>query len=261
MITVWWLALIFDVVVACAIAVVAFIGAGIVNRQVRNLGRRHERFDETLFNFLGTVARYTVLTFAAIFILARFGIQTASLIAVIGAAGLAIGLALQGTLSNLASGLMLLAFRPFKVGDYITAGGESGTVTEISLFTCELTTPDNVQVFVPNSDIWSGAIHNYSVHDERRVDLTFGVGYDANLKTAEQVIRETLAREQRIHDDKPVFVKVTALGDSSVEFTVRVWVARADYLDVKCALLQAVKESLDEAGIEIPFPTRTLINA
>lgn len=257
----WWLDLIFDVLVACIIAVVAVFLAGFVKRQVRNIGRRHDRFDETLFNFLGTVANYTVLTFALIFILARFGIQTASLIAVIGAAGLAIGLALQGTLSNLASGLMLLAFRPFKIGDYVSAGGQGGTVKEIGLFTCELTTPDNVQVFVPNSDIWSGPIQNYSAHDERRVDLVFGVGYGVNLKEAEQVIRETLAEELRIHDDKPIFVKVTALGDSSVDLTVRVWVARADYLDVKCALLQAVKEAFDAAGIDIPFPTRTIVKA
>ena len=256
----WWLDLIFDVLVAGLIAVVAFIVAGIVKRQVRDIGRRYDRFDETLFNFLSTVARYAVLTFALIFILARFGIQTASLIAVIGAAGLAIGLALQGTLSNLASGLMLLGFRPFKIGDYISAGGESGTVTEIGLFTCELATPDNVQVFIPNGDIWSGPIQNYSFHDERRVDLVFGVGYGANLKEAEQVIRAALAEELRIHDDKPMFVKVTALGESSVDLTVRVWVARADYLDVKCALLQAVKEAFDDAGIDIPFPTRTLVN-
>ena len=257
----WWLDLIFDVLVAGVIAVAAFIISGFVQRQVRDLGRRHERFDETLFNFLGIVARYAVLTFAAIFILARFGIQTASLIAVIGAAGLAIGLALQGTLSSLASGLMLLAFRPFKIGDYVEAGGESGTVTEISLFTCELTTPDNVQVFVPNSDIWTNAIKNYSHHDERRVDLVFGVGYGANLKQVEEVIRAALAEELRIHDDKPVFVKVTALGDSAVDFTVRVWVARADYFDVKCALLQSVKEALDAHGIDIPYPTRAIVKA
>ncbi|SOH92961.1 small conductance mechanosensitive channel [Monaibacterium marinum] len=257
----WWLELIFDVLVAGVIAIVAFIVAGFVNRQIRNLGKRHERFDETLFNFLGTVARYVVLTFALIFILARFGIQTASLIAVIGAAGLAIGLALQGTLSNLASGLMLLAFRPFKIGDYIEAGGQSGTVTEIALFTCELTTPDNIQVFVPNGDIWSGAIRNYSFHDNRRVDLVFGVGYGANLKLAEEVIRATLAQEERIHDDQPIFVKVTSLGDSSVDFTVRVWASSADFWNVKFDLMQAVKEAMDAANIDIPFPTRTIINA
>ncbi len=257
----WWLELIFDVLVAGVIAVVAFILGSFVKAQIRRIGRTHARFDETLFNFLGTVARYAVLTFAAIFILARFGIQTASLVAVIGAAGLAIGLALQGTLSNLASGLMLLAFRPFKVGDYVNAGGEGGTVTDISLFTTELTTPDNVQIFVPNSDIWSGPIHNYSAHEDRRIDLTIGVGYDADLKKAETVIREVLGEELRIHDDRPIFVKVMNLGDSSVDFEVRVWVARADYLDVKCALLQEIKVALDENGIDIPFPTRTVVQA
>ncbi len=256
----WWLDLIFDVVVAGAIAVIALALASFVKAQIRAFGRRSDRFDETLMNFLATVARYAVLVFAAIFILARFGIQTASLIAVLGAAGIAIGLALQGTLSNLASGLMLLAFRPFNVGDYVEAGGKSGTVTEISLFTTELTTPDNVQVFVPNRDVWDGPIMNYSAHDERRVDLVLGVGYGANLKEVENVIRGVLDAEGRLHDDRPVFVKVTGLGDSAVEFTVRVWVARGDYFDVKCDLTAALKEAMDDAGIDIPYPTRTIVN-
>ncbi|RED11899.1 mechanosensitive ion channel family protein [Pontivivens insulae] len=257
----WWLDLIFDVLVASVIAVVAVVVAGIAQRQVRRIGRNSERFDETLFNFLGTVARYTILVFAAIFILARFGIQTASLIAVIGAAGLAIGLALQGTLSSLASGLMLLGFRPFKIGDFVEVGGRSGTVVEIGLFATELSTPDNVQVFVPNGDVWSGAILNYSHHETRRVDLLFGVSYGTDLAQAEAAIREVIADDMRVHDDRPIMVLVTGLADSAVEFTVRVWVARADYFEVKGDLQRRVKERFDSVGIDIPYPTQTVLKA
>lgn len=257
----WWLDLIFDVLVAGVIAIAALALASFVNRQIRRVGRTYERFDETLFNFLGTAARYTVLAFAAVFILARFGIQTASLIAVIGAAGLAIGLALQGTLSSLASGLMLLGFRPFKVDDFVEIAGRSGTVVDIGLFATELVTPDNVQVFVPNGDVWSGAIVNYSHHDTRRVDLLFGVSYGADLTKAETAIRDVIAEDLRIHDDQPIMVLVTGLADSAVEFTVRVWVARPDYFEVKGDLQRRVKERFDADGIDIPFPTQTVLRA
>jgi small conductance mechanosensitive channel len=180
----WFGELAFNVLYAGAILVAAFWLSGWVRGQVERIGRRYEEVDETLFSFLGSVARYAVLAVAVIFVLGRFGIQTTSLVALIGAAGLAIGLALQGTLSNLAAGVMLVAFRPFKNGDYIGAAGQSGTVRAITLFTTELVTPDNVLIIVPNGDIWASAITNFSAFDSRRCDLVFGVAYGADLKTA-----------------------------------------------------------------------------
>jgi small conductance mechanosensitive channel len=215
--------------------------------------------DDTLFGFFGSLARWVILVIAGIFILGQFGIQTTSLVALIGAAGLAIGLALQGTLTNLAAGVMLLIFRPFKVGDYITAGGHSGTVKAIDLFTTELATPDNVQIIVPNGQIWSGSITNFSAHETRRVDLAFGVGYGVNLKDAESLIRDLIDADERIHTDPEPFVKVTNLGDFAVDFTVRVWSDAGDYWGIKHDLTRAVKEAFDENGIDIPFPTQTVL--
>ncbi|MEL6126237.1 MAG: mechanosensitive ion channel domain-containing protein [Pseudomonadota bacterium] len=255
----WWLALFSDVMVAGAIILVALSLSGLAARTVRGLADRFPELDETLFGFLASLARYAILAFAAIFVLGRFGIETTSLVALVGAAGLAIGLALQGTLSNMAAGVMLLVFRPFKIGDFIDAAGQSGTVAEISLFTTELTTPDNVQIIVPNGDIWSSAITNYSHHETRRVDLTFGVAYDADLRQVEEVLQELIEADTRIHDAPEPFVKVAALGDSAVEFVVRVWCESEDYWGVKFDLTRAAKEKFDEAGIDIPFPTRRVL--
>jgi len=191
-----------------------------------------------------------------IFVLGRFGIQTTSLAALIGAAGLAVGLALQGTLSNVAAGVMLVAFRPFKVGDFIEAAGTSGTVRAVTLFTTELTSADNVLIIVPNGDIWSSAITNYSYFETRRCDLVFGVSYDTDLRKAEQAILKCIRADDRAHPAPEPFVKVSNLGDSSVDFTVRVWCDAADYWGLKFDLTRAVKEAFDKAGIEIPFPTR-----
>jgi small conductance mechanosensitive channel len=183
------------------------------------------------------------------------------LIAVIGAAGLAIGLALQGTLSNVAAGVMLMLFRPFKMGQYIEAGGHAGTVKEVNLFTTELATLDNVQIIIPNSAIWSGSIINYSHHDTRRVDLVFGVSYGSDLKVAEAALRKLMDDEDRILDTPKPFLMVTALGASSVDFTMRVWCDRADYAPLKFDLTRGAKEALDSAGIDIPFPTTTVIQS
>jgi len=250
-----------NVVYAFVILLVALWISGRVRNRITGLPRRNKRFDPTLTSFLGSLAKYAILALALIFILGRFGIQTTSLVALIGAAGLAIGLALQGTLSNLAAGVMLIGFRPFRVGDYISAAGQSGTVSEISLIFTEMTTPDNVQIIVPNSDIWSSSIVNYSAHDTRRCDFVFGVSYGADLNAAETVIRQAIAADPRAKDDPAPFVKVSNLGDFSVDFTVRVWCDAADYWDLKFDLTRAVKDGLDAAGVEIPFPTRTVLNA
>jgi len=255
----WIVALGLNLVYALAILVAALWIGGTVKRRIEALPKRNRRIDPTLTGFLGSFARYAVLAVAVVFILGRFGIQTTSLVALIGAAGLAIGLALQGTLSNLAAGVMLIGFRPFKVGDFIAAGGHSGTVAAITLFTTELTTPDNVQIIVPNSDIWSSPITNYSHHATRRCDLVFGVSYDSDLKRAEAVLRRCIDADRRVMADPEPFVKVTRLGEYAVEFTLRLWCDTDDFWELKFDLIRAVKEAFDAEGIEIPFPTQVEI--
>lgn len=253
------IALALNVIYAFVIIIVALVVANWLRGRIVGVAERHPRADATLFGFLGSLAKYAVLAFAAIFVLNRFGIQTTSLVAVVGAAGLAIGLALQGTLSNLAAGVMLILFRPIRAGDFVEAAGASGTVKDISLFFTELATPDNVQLIIPNGQIWSSAITNYSVNPTRRVDLTFGVSYDTDLKKADRVLNALVSADSRVLADPAPFVKVTALGDSSVDFTVRVWTARTDWWDVTCDLQRAVKDAFDREGIDIPFPTRTVL--
>jgi small conductance mechanosensitive channel len=250
-----------NVVAALVIAIGAMWFSGFVRRRIVKLGLKYKDLDDTLFTFLGSLARYAILAFAVIFILGKFGVQTTSLAAVVGAAGLAIGLALQGTLSNLAAGIMLVAFRPIKLGDFIEAGGHMGTVKDITLFNTELATLDNVQVIVPNGMIWNAAITNYSVYTTRRIQLMFGVSYGSDLKKAEEVIFATLAADDRVHSDPEHFVKVTTLGASSVDFMVRVWCDSSDFLALKSDLTRAVKEAFDAAGIDIPFPTTMVIRA
>lgn len=255
----WILANVANVLLAAIILIVGFLVAGWVKRMIVEQGYRYETLDDTLFVFAGSLAKYAIIAATIIAVLSRFGVETTSFVAVIGAAGLAIGLALQGTLSNVAAGVMLMIFRPFRLEQYIEAGGHAGTVKEINLFTTELATPDNVQIIVPNSAIWSGSIINYSHHDTRRVDLVFGVGYGANLKTAEATIRGVITADERVMEDPEPFCAVTSLGESSVDFTVRVWCEAGDYWALKVALTRNVKDALDAAKVDIPFPTRTII--
>lgn len=256
----WFIALAIDVVTALVIVGVALWLAGWAKARIDALPDRNPRFDRTLARFLGGVARYAILIIAVVFVLGQFGLQTTSLAAVIGASVLAIGLAMQGTLANVAAGVMLVMFRPFKVGDYVTAAGQSGTVEAISLFFTELQTPDNVRIIVPNGDIWATAITNYSHYATRRCDMVFGVSYDTDLKKAEQIIRECIEADSRAHAEPEPFVKVTNLGDFSVDFTARVWCDAGDYWNMKFDLTRAVKEAFDAGGVEIPFPTQTQLN-
>ncbi len=232
-----------------------------VGRKLRQIGQRSPHVDVTLFNFLGSLARYAILGFTILIVLNTFGIQTTSLIAAAGAAGLAVGLALQGTLSNLAAGVMLIIFRPLKLGDFVTVGGESGTVKQITLNYTELATLANVQVIIPNARVWGNTITNYSIYDTRRAEWVFGVGYGANLATAERVIHDTIMADPRSKTDPEPFIKVTKLNDSSVDFLVRVWCDAADCFGLQADMTRAVKEALDAAGIDIPFPTRTIVKA
>ncbi|HEY9021048.1 MAG: mechanosensitive ion channel [Paracoccaceae bacterium] len=250
-----------SVIGALAIVLGGFIIAGWARNRVVGLTRRYRRLDATLFSFLGNILRYVILAFTALFVLNTFGIQTTSIVAVIGAAGLAIGLALQGTLSNVAAGVMIILFRPFKNGDFVEVAGEMGTVQEISLNFTELSSLGNVQVIIPNSQIWGNVITNYSAYDTRRAEWVFGVSYGADLKKAEAIIRETIMADPRSMTEPAPFVQVNNLGDFSVDFLVRVWCASGDYFQYQADMKRAVKEALDSGGIEIPFPTRTMINA
>lgn len=231
------------------------------SRRIRAIGLRFEALDDTLFTFLGNITRYIILLFTVMFVLNTFGIQTTSIVALIGAGGLAIGLALQGTLSNVAAGVMIVFFRPFKIGDFVEIAGQSGTVRDITLNFTELANLSNVQIIVPNAQAWGNIITNYSTNKIRRAEWTFGVAYGANLKDAEKAIRDTIMADTRSMKDPEPFIQVNNLGDFSVDFLVRVWVPSAEYFQYQADMKRAVKEALDVAGIEIPFPTRTVLNA
>jgi small conductance mechanosensitive channel len=214
--------------------------------------------DETLAPFLTGIAYYLVLAVVLIAVLSLFGIETTSLVAVVGAAGLAIGLALQGTLSNFAAGVMLLLFRPFKLGDFIVAGGSTGTVVEVGIFTTTLNTPDNVKIIVPNSDVAGGTITNYSAYDRRRNDLAIGISYDDDIGKAMAVIQQILDADSRVHDDPAPVIAVAELGDSSVNLVVRPWCTASHYWDLRFDLQRKIKEDLESAGCSIPYPQRDL---
>ncbi len=247
-----------SVVGAIVILIVGFVVAGWVRKSVKSALSRIQKVDETLRGFFSSLAYYAVVVFTIIAVLAQFGVQTTSFIAVIGAAGLAIGLALQGTLSNVAAGVMLLLFRPFKIGDYIEGGGLAGTVKGISLFVTELATPDNVQIIAPNSQLWGSAIKNYSFHPTRRVDIVIGIAYEDQIDKALAAIVDECKKDSRVQADPAPMAAVTDLGDSSVNFTVRVWCNAADYWGLKFDLTKNLKNRMDAENISIPYPQRTV---
>jgi small conductance mechanosensitive channel len=246
---------------AVAILFVGWIVSAWAQRRIANLSRKNRHLDDMLFDFLASIVRYIIMGFTVLFVLNTFGVQTTSVVAVIGAAGLAIGLALQGTLSNVAAGVMLILFRPIKIGDFVEVSGKTGTVKEISLNFTELSDLSNVQVIVPNAQVWGNIITNYSTNPVRRAEWTLGVGYGANLKDAEIIIRDTIMADARSHTEPAPFIQVTNLGESSVDFLVRVWCDASDYFGFRADMTRNVKEALDAGGIDIPFPTRTMIQA
>lgn len=240
------------------ILILGWIAAGWISGGLRRALARSRHLDETVRGFLASLAKYAVLAFVIIAVLNQFGVQTTSLIAVFGAAGLAVGLALQGTLSNIAAGVMLLIFRPIRVGQYVAVAGQSGTVVDLNLFTVELATPDNVQIIIPNASVWGQAVVNYSHHKTRRADFTLGIGYDDDIDTAMAAIREVIQGDSRILAEPEPQIVVGELGASSVDLIVRAWVAADDYWPVKFDLTKAFKETLEAKGITIPFPQRTV---
>jgi len=211
--------------------------------------------DPMIVSFTSSMVYIGLMVFVALAVLGQLGIQTTSFIAVLGAAGLAVGLALQGSLANFAAGFLLIVFRPFKVGDVIEAAGVTGKVEAIHIFTTTLLTGDNKTIIVPNAKLGNDNIVNYSTQETRRVDITVGVSYDSDLKRVRQVLEELVAEDERILKDPAPLVAVKALAESSVDFLVRVWVKSGDYWKVLFDANEAIKNRLDEAGIEIPYPT------
>jgi len=231
----------------------AWMIAGWLSRtMLRALERR--KFDATLSRFFAKLVRYAILVAAILSVLGIFGIQTTSFAAIIGAAGLAIGLAFQGTLSSFAAGVMLLIFRPFKVGDYVTVNGQSGTVKEIELFTTCLTTVDNRVIILPNSQVFGHTIENFTANDTRRVDISVGVAYGADLDQTRTVLEAAVKTIPRsLHDPAPQ-VFLSSLGASSVNWALRVWTRTEDYWVVYEDTIKVTKQALDSAGLSIPFP-------
>ncbi len=236
---------------------IAWMASAWVRRGVvRSLERA--RFDPTLTKFFGSAARWTVLVLAGLACLGVFGVETTSFAAVLGAGGIAIGLAFQGALSNFAAGVMLLVFRPFQIGQFVNVAGQTGTVDAIGLFTTTLDTPDNRRIVLPNSSVFGTTIENISYHDVRRADVDVGADYAASIDRTREVLEGAASNVPGRLPGKDIQVVLTGLGASSVDWQVRVWSPRADFLAVKEATIRAVKIALDEAGIGIPFPQRDI---
>lgn len=242
---------------AIAILILGRIAAGMVAGGVRKaLGRAN--IDPSLTGFLVALVRMAVLVFAVIAALEAFGVETTGFVAVLGAAGFAIGFALQGSLGNFASGVMILVFRPFKVGDFVSAGGSTGKIMEIGIFTTTMHTPDNQKIIVPNGAIMGSTITNVNANDTRRVDLVAGIGYGDDIARAKQVLESILDSHPKVLKDPVWTVEVSALADSSVNLVVRPWVNTADYWTVFFDVTRSIKEEFDKNGISIPFPQRDI---
>lgn len=245
-----------DLVGAIAILVIGWIVANWVKTAVRKSLARLPHSDPTVTRAVGTLARYLVLVLVVVAVLAQFGVQTASILAVLGTVGLGVGLALQGTLSNVAAGFMLLVLRPFKIGDYIDAEGVAGTVEEIGLFTTEFVTFDGVYLAVPNNQIWSKSILNYSRRPTRRLDVVLGVAYDDDIDGALSALMDVLKGDERVLKDPAPQVMVKELADSSVNLNLRCWTGKDDYWNLLFDLNKEAKARVEAAGCTIPFPQR-----
>lgn len=258
-----WIGKIWEIVTAYGLKALAAVAVFIIGRWIaKGLTKAIERLmtksnvDPTLIKFTGNVSYMALLTFVILAVLGQLGIQTTSFIAVLGAAGLAVGLALQGSLSNFAAGFLMILFRPFKVGDFIEGAGTAGTVEEIQIFTTQITTPDNKTVIIPNAKLTEDNIVNWTVKGTRRVDMVFGISYEDDIDKARQVIADALAKDSRILKNPATTIAVSELADSSVNFVVRPWANAGDYWDVYFTAMETVKKDMDAAGISIPFPQR-----
>ena len=254
---IWEITTIYGIKAIMALLIL-FFGRLIAKLVTKIVGRIMERnkIDPTIIKFVGNLVYIALLAFVIIAALGQLGIQTASFIAVVGAAGLAIGLALQGSLANFAAGFLMIIFRPFKVGDFIEGGGVVGTVEEISIFTTVLKSPDNKTVIIPNAKISSDNIINWTTKGTRRVDLVMGIGYGDDIDKAKQIMADVVAKDDRVLKSPSTQIAMVELADSSVNFVVRPWVNSGDYWDVYFALTESIKKAFDAQGISIPFPQR-----
>ncbi len=242
-----------NIVYAIAIVLIGRMVVKWIIKLIRKLMIRSE-VDPILVNFLSSIANAVLLLFVVVAALDQLGVDTTSMVALIGAAGLAIGLALQGSLQNFAAGVMMIVFRPFKLGDFIDAGGVMGVVEKISIFSTVMKTGDNREIIVPNGQIYSGAITNFSARATRRIDMVFGIGYDDDMLKAKQIMQTILDEHELILPEPAPAVMVAELADSSVNFNVRPWVNSADYWPVRAELIEKIKMAFDENGISIPYP-------
>jgi small conductance mechanosensitive channel len=243
------------IIAAIVILILGRIAAGLVRSLVKRILRK-SKVDETLISFLGSLTYIGILAFIVIAAVAQLGVQTASFVAVLGAAGLAIGLALQGSLANFAAGVLMIIFKPFKIGEYITAGGVSGSVEAIGIFTTELKSPDNRKIIVPNAKVTGDSIVNFSAKEQRRIDMIAGVSYSDDLAKVKQVIEGILSEDERILKDPAPTIGLLEMAESSINFAVRPWVKTTDYWDVFFATQEKIKQRFDAEGISIPFPQR-----
>jgi len=245
------------------IALAIFIIGSFIAKKVKNLivalAKKSPHLDETLFNFLGSVARWVIMAFVFIAVLNRFGVETTSIVAMLGAAGLAVGLALQGAMSNLAAGVMLMIFRPYKVGDFVDAGGHFGNVEDITLFTTDMQTFDNQKIIIPNGKIWGEKIINHSHHPVRGVEMKFNVAYDDDIEKAKKVINKVLADHPQIVADPAPFVEVETLSERSAELVVRPFTDGANYFDVRYSVPEAIMKALGKAGFTTPYPATRML--
>ena len=256
-----WMPLAIEYGTALVLAILIFyIGRMIVNGITNSTNRvmLARGVDETLANFVSSILRWVGLLFVVIAALSQLGVDTTSLVALLGAAGLAVGLSLQSSLGNFAAGVMLIIFKPFQKGDFVEAGGAMGVVENITIFTTVMTTPDNKEIIVPNGGIIGGNITNFSAKPTRRVDMVFGISYGDDIRQAKKILEDIIAADSRVLAEPAPVVTVGELADSSVNFLVRPWVNAADYWAVLWETTEAVKMRFDEAGISIPFPQMEL---
>ncbi len=254
---IWELVTIYGLKVLAAIVI--FVVGRWVAKFISNLIRRVMRkseVDRTIRRFVANMAYITLLAFVVLAALSQLGIQTTSFIAILGAAGLAVGLALQGSLANFAAGFLMIIFRPIRVGDYVEAAGVAGTVEEIQIFTTTLVTPDNKTVIIPNANLTSDNIVNWTLKGTRRVDLIMGIGYEDDIDKARQIMHDVLAKDERILKDPAPQIAMVELADSSVNFVVRPWVKAPDYWGVYMSVTEKIKKAFDANGISIPYPQR-----
>ena len=244
-----------NLVTALTIFIVGRWVIGIIMRGLRKAMQAQE-VDKTLETFVTNLVRMALLVFVVIAAISALGIQTTSFIAVLGAAGLAVGLALQGSLSNFAAGVLIVIFRPYRVGDFVEAAGIGGTVEAVQILTTTFKTADNKRIIVPNSQVMDSVITNYSANDTRRVDMIVGVSYSDDLDKVRQILQELVAADERILAEPACTIAVAELADSSVNFVLRPWVATADYWAVKFDLTENIKKRFDQEGVSIPFPQR-----